>query len=52
MRRHDSFGEQLTLALQIILAVVALAVVALLAPVDWERYFGKVRTGGGESDER
>jgi hypothetical protein len=51
MRRHDSFGEQLTLALQIILAVVALAVVALLAPVDWERYFGKVRTGGG-NDER
>lgn len=50
MRRIDSFGEQLTLVLQIILAVVALAALALLAPVDWQRYFEKVRTDGGQGD--
>lgn len=45
MRRTDSFGEQLTLAMQIILAVVALAALALIAPVAWERQFGKVQNG-------
>jgi hypothetical protein len=47
MRRHDSIYRQTTLVLQILFVVAAAAALALLAPVDWRRYFGKVRMSGG-----
>ena len=42
---------QIALALQIIFAVITLAALALLAPVDWQQYFRKVRMSGGQSNE-
>ena len=52
MRRNDLSRRQLALALRILFAVVALAALALLAPVDWRRYFGGLRTSGGQTRER
>ena len=51
MRRHDSIYRQTTLVLQILLVVAAAAALALLGPVDWRRYFGKVPVSGGQGNE-
>ena len=39
MRRPEFLRWQLTFVLQILFAIVAIAALALVAPVDWQRYF-------------
>jgi len=40
--------RQIKLALRVLFAIVAVAAVALVGPVDLSSYFGRVGTGGGE----
>jgi hypothetical protein len=44
MGRPDLIYEQIVFALRFLFVVASLAALALLAPTDWRRNFGKVRT--------